>query len=495
MLAASPADAGFNASAPEGVRRIFTQLAFAEGRLVSYHVLEPGPQAIQAFPTGRDTGILLRFPACPDLRPVVDDSAAPSVSLEDLVSDLAMREVVDVALPGCEVQPTSVGEALALAESTRSLGFVNAPGVPAPVGAAVPLDQQQSAGELWGPVPNTGVVDRFAGGNLSPQHIQGRTLSDLPVAFVQQPEVRRPRISAYAAGRIVYFVTYETKGLSDAGLVSEAIEDQWDRTGFPGERDLFFLAYGRAPLPPNANLPAGSVDSNGVPNDDQAVLNVVGGAPFWQEADYSPLWKMRCLDGGITPTIGPGEPCGDTRFYQIGQPRTADDVAATGLPLVGGIFRDINCPILGTDVNDDGVFADTDASKELVQFPDVDWDADGLPDDGIHDPDSLGDAPERSLLVLDGVNTALLWTELPGQAAYDAIRGDLGSLQETPGRMNLGAVVCLENDSTDTTTAPAHLDLATPALGEGFFYLVRFGGSYGSSSSGFMRLPTSGDCP
>ena len=72
----APAFAGFNADAPKPVRRIFTQLAFAEGRLVTYHVLEPGPQSIQAFPTGHNEGMLLRFPGCPALRPVLDDSAA-----------------------------------------------------------------------------------------------------------------------------------------------------------------------------------------------------------------------------------------------------------------------------------------------------------------------------------------------------------------------------------------------------------------------------------
>ena len=380
--------AGFNASAPKGVRRIFTQLAFAEGRLVTYHVFEPGPQTIQAFPTGNGTGTLLRFPNCPGLRPVLDDSAAPSASVDSLVPDLAMREVVNVTLTRCDIQPTAVTQAISLSKSIKSIGFVNAPGVPAPVGADVPANQQQTADELWGPVPNVGIVDLFAGGNLSPQHTQAMTLSGLAVANIQQLNVRRPRIKGYSAGQVVYFVTYETKNLSEAGLVSKAVEDQWSRTGFPGERDLFFLAYGRAPLPPNGNLPAGSLDSNGAVNDNQAVINVVGGGPFWHEGDYSPLWKMFCLDGGITPTIGPGAPCGNTRFYQSGEPRTVSDVKSIGLSIVKGIFRDINCPVLGTDVNDDGVFANTALSKEVVEFPNIDWDADGLADDGVHDPDS-----------------------------------------------------------------------------------------------------------
>src|SRR5918996_5857580 len=103
----APAFAGFNADAPKPVRRIFTQLAFAEGRLVTYHVLEPGPQSIQAFPTGHNEGMLLRFPGCPALRPVLDDSAAPSTQ-SNLVPDLAMRKVFNVSLSRCDIQPTSV---------------------------------------------------------------------------------------------------------------------------------------------------------------------------------------------------------------------------------------------------------------------------------------------------------------------------------------------------------------------------------------------------
>jgi hypothetical protein len=386
-VTAGSALAGFNADAPKPIRRIFTQIAFDEGRLVSYHVLEPGPAGVQAFPTGSSVGTLYRFPTKPKLRPVLDDSAAPSSS-NNIVLDNSMREVFNVTLKRGDIQPISAADVLNLATSMTSIGFVNAPSVPAPIGAAVPTNQQQSADELWGPVPNLGVVDVFAGGNLSPQHLQGKTLSGLPIANVQQPNVRRPRISAYAAGQLVYFITYETKGLSRAGFVPPAVEAQWSGSGFPGERDIFFCAYGRAPLPPNAALPAGSLDSNGVPNDNQAVINIVKGAPFRNVGDYSPLWRMRCVHGGISPAIGPGFPCGSTRFYQIGQPHSLDELKNTGIPIENGIFRDINCPILATDVNDDGDFADTPHSKELVTFPNVDWDGNGLPDDGVSDPNS-----------------------------------------------------------------------------------------------------------
>ena len=93
-------------------------------------------------------------------------------------------------------------------------------------------------------------------------------------------------------------------------------------------------------------------------------------------------------------------------------------------------------------------------------------------------------------------------TESPGNpgrftSAYDVIRGNIGALQIVGGtQVSLGSVVCIENESTDTTTAPNHRDAAVPALGQGFFYLFRVsGGSYGTSSSGLPRVPGSGTCP
>src|SRR4051794_11720127 len=84
---------GFNASAPSNVRRIFTEMAFAEGRLISYNVLEPGPASIQAFPVSAEKGILLRFPNCPGMRPILDDSAVPSSDVDHLLPDRIVREV------------------------------------------------------------------------------------------------------------------------------------------------------------------------------------------------------------------------------------------------------------------------------------------------------------------------------------------------------------------------------------------------------------------
>src|SRR5206468_11904966 len=57
---------------------------------------------------------------------------------------------------------------------------------------------------------------------------------------------------------------------------------------------------------------------------------------------------------------------------------------------------------------------------------------------------------QQSLFVFDGVDTTLIWGQNPGQPVYDAIRGNLGVFQEAGGVVNIGPVICLENDSTDS---------------------------------------------
>jgi hypothetical protein len=104
--------------------------------------------------------------------------------------------------------------------------------------------------------------------------------------------------------------------------------------------------------------------------------------------------------------------------------------------------------------------------------------------------------PLDTLDCFDGANTTCVWASVPGATAYDVIRGNISSLQISGGQVLLGSVVCIENESTDTTTAPNHRDASTPALGQGFFYLFRVsGGNYGTSSSGLPRVPGSGTCP
>jgi hypothetical protein len=76
--------------------------------------------------------------------------------------------------------------------------------------------------------------------------------------------------------------------------------------------------------------------------------------------------------------------------------------------------------------------------------------------------------------------------------SYDFVRGSLSALSESVGGVELGALVCLEDDSADPDTA-GNEDTDTPPAGEAFFYLARFNaapgaGSYGGSSRSRDRM-------
>jgi Tol biopolymer transport system component len=96
--------------------------------------------------------------------------------------------------------------------------------------------------------------------------------------------------------------------------------------------------------------------------------------------------------------------------------------------------------------------------------------------------------------------TTVEWDVESGPVRYDVIRGDVASLGFDSGNVDLGAVVCVEDDSTDASTVGSE-DLDTPTSGQVFFYLYRGTqgmtdgpGSYGTASSGEERMPASGGC-
>jgi hypothetical protein len=89
-----------------------------------------------------------------------------------------------------------------------------------------------------------------------------------------------------------------------------------------------------------------------------------------------------------------------------------------------------------------------------------------------------------SLRLDDGQNTRVyLDTANTLADSYDFIRGNLASLNESGRGVDLGDVVCLENDSPDPDTA-GNEDIVNPPLGEAFFYLARFNGAPGAGSYG-----------
>jgi hypothetical protein len=112
---------------------------------------------------------------------------------------------------------------------------------------------------------------------------------------------------------------------------------------------------------------------------------------------------------------------------------------------------------------------------------------------------SQGDV--SGVAVGNAVDTVVQWNGVTGapDAVYDIVRGHLSSLSEGAGGIDLGALTCIENDSTDTSTA-GDADTDTPAVGAGYFYLVRFElgysvGVYGQGTSSAQRSGTGGCLP
>jgi hypothetical protein len=88
-----------------------------------------------------------------------------------------------------------------------------------------------------------------------------------------------------------------------------------------------------------------------------------------------------------------------------------------------------------------------------------------------------------------------------GRIRYDVLRGDVANLGPGVGStIDLGPVVCVEDDSPDGSTAGSE-DVPQPAPGHAFFYLYRgtnglnYGpGSWGQGSAGGERTPGGSTC-
>jgi Tol biopolymer transport system component len=110
-------------------------------------------------------------------------------------------------------------------------------------------------------------------------------------------------------------------------------------------------------------------------------------------------------------------------------------------------------------------------------------------------------APNPPLVSPGLAPTTITFEPEPGSIRYDVIRGDVAELQDAGGGIiDLGTVLCVENDSGDTTTAH-YEDQVTPIVGQAFFYAFRGSmgilagpGSYGTGSNGSERVAGTGDC-
>jgi hypothetical protein len=100
---------------------------------------------------------------------------------------------------------------------------------------------------------------------------------------------------------------------------------------------------------------------------------------------------------------------------------------------------------------------------------------------------------EVSGVEVDGTaSTALTWTALPGAVVYDVASSTLSDL-----RVNgTATATCLQNDVANAAYVDGRPD---PAVGDGYYYLIRGvgicgSGTYGTDSQGTPRTPTPG-CP
>ena len=96
--------------------------------------------------------------------------------------------------------------------------------------------------------------------------------------------------------------------------------------------------------------------------------------------------------------------------------------------------------------------------------------------------------------------TLVTWDAEPAPRTYDVIRGDVDDLEAAGGQVDLGTVVCLEDDSPDNDTARFE-DSLQPSAGQVFFFLYRGSqgtfdgpGSWGRSSDGSERVAGASDC-
>jgi hypothetical protein len=72
-------------------------------------------------------------------------------------------------------------------------------------------------------------------------------------------------------------------------------------------------------------------------------------------------------------------------------------------------------------------------------------------------------------LILDVSGGTISWSATASATAYDVVKGSLDTLASSHGDFAAALLDCLVNDTAISSAA----DPATPAVGNGFFYLVR----------------------
>lgn len=99
-----------------------------------------------------------------------------------------------------------------------------------------------------------------------------------------------------------------------------------------------------------------------------------------------------------------------------------------------------------------------------------------------------------------GAPTVLAWEVEAAPRRYDVVRGDVANLSGGGGTIDLGPVLCVEDDSPDADTV-GNEDPDDPLPGQCFYFLYRgspatsgAGVAYGEGSGGAARVAGTGDC-
>lgn len=225
--------------------------------------------------------------------------------------DSPMRQVIDVVLNAC-TQPRSELDVFTIGvlHQNDRLMYVNAPIVPAPYAS-------WSDAELFNGPPY------------------------------------RPRVTAFFEGQEVAFITYDVNWFPP-----------FVGTAFPGHNVDIFLTTNSHVFVPGQTL----FDVfNGAPNDIRLpTLSPLNPTPGTHRA-YSPVWTATCVVDLDDPV------CGSLKGPKFPQCRSIGECSGlpgtTTLP-AGFVFY--NCPLVATDLDDDGFLS------ELEEFPLLDlWEDSG----------------------------------------------------------------------------------------------------------------------
>lgn len=232
-------------------------------------------------------------------------------------------------------------------------------------------------------------------------------------------------------------------------------------------------------------------------------------------------WGDQDLDGGATTLTSPSYDLSGRYGVEIEWHRwfrndlgSSGDVLTAEVSVDGGAswleLEELDLPTstpdavpawVGTSVRLDDLAAP--GADTRIRFRAIDAGADHVIEAAVDDLTitgfELATAGDVSGVTVDDANaTVVAWGGVPGggDATYDVVRGDLAALSGDGSGVDLGALACIEDDSADLSTAGDE-DVATPAPGTAFFYLVRFQlgfstGGFGAGSEGGERTGSGG---